>query len=70
MLRRKEFVYALRAMTGYACAACLYVLVKYWGMDATIMISKSSGQVYYLSKILTAFIGTALVIAVPFRTEG
>lgn len=112
MLRRKEFVYALWAMTGYACAAFFYVLVKYWGMDVSIVkdanqsvcysqmnglwgifsilypflvvlpfstsyiddyknrllviyFSKSSGRVYYLSKILTAFIGTALVIAVP-----
>lgn len=112
MLKRKEFVFALLAMTGYACAAFLYVLVKYWGTDVSIMkdanqsvcysqmnglwgifsilypflvvlpfstsyiddyknkllviyFSKSSRRVYYLSKILTAFIGTALVIAIP-----
>lgn len=112
MLRRKEFIFALLAMTGYACAAFLYVLVKYRGMDVSIMrdanqsvcysqmnglwgifsilypflvvlpfstsyiddyknkllviyFSKSSRRVYYLSKILTAFIGTTMVIAIP-----
>lgn len=112
MLRRKEFIFALLAMTGYACTAFLYVLVKYWGMDVSIVkdanqsicysqmngmwgifsilypflvvlpfstsyiddyknkllaiyFSKSSRRVYYLSKILTAFIGTTLIIAIP-----
>lgn len=112
MRKRKEFIFALWAMTGYACAAFLYVLVKYWGMDVSIMkdanqsvcysqmnglwgmfsflypflvvlpfatsyiddyknkllvvyFSKASRRVYYLSKILAAFMGTALVIAIP-----
>lgn len=112
MRKRKEFIFALWAMTGYACAAFLYVLVKYWGMDVSMMkdanqsvcysqmnglwgmfsflypflvvlpfatsyiddyknkllvvyFSKASRRVYYLSKILAAFMGTALVIAIP-----
>lgn len=112
MRKRKEFIFALWAMTGYACAAFLYVLVKYWGMDVSMMkdanqsvcysqmnglwgmfsflypflvvlpfatsyiddyknkllvvyFSKASRRVYFLSKILAVFIGTALVIAIP-----
>lgn len=112
MRKRKEFIFALWAMTGYACAAFLYVLVKYWGMDVSMMkdanqsvcysqmnglwgmfsflypflvvlpfatsyiddyknkllvvyFSKASRRVYFLSKILAAFMGTALVIAIP-----
>lgn len=112
MRKRKEFIFALWAMTGYACAAFLYVLVKYWGMDVSMMkdanqsvcysqmnglwgmfsflypflvvlpfatsyiddyknkllvvyFSKASRRVYFLSKILAVFMGTALVIAIP-----
>ena len=112
MRKRKEFIYALLAMTGYACAAFLYVLVKCRGMDVSVMkdanqnvcyspmngmwnffsilypflvvipfatsyiddyrnrllaiyFSRSSRQVYYFSKVLAAWIGTALVIAIP-----
>ncbi len=70
MLKRKEFKCAMLIMLAYACAAFLFVLKGYWGMDISLIKDANQAVCFSRQSNLWSFFSYMypFLVVLPFST--